>query len=159
MQNFRFWKRWLFSVSIGIIVFGLFISIFSSSNLFAFLFNSHYNPVFWGVDPVPENTQRYQQWVYAVWGSTIAGWGILIAFVSYFAFSPKERWSWISLASMTGIWYFLDTIISFGHGVYFNVGLNTVFLALLSLPLIFTRNDFFTQRKKAVVKDYHEDSL
>ncbi len=40
------------------------------------------------------------------------------------------------------VWFVVDTAISIRYGVGFNVVVNTIFLLLALLPLIFTRTHF-----------------
>ena len=81
MGNFYFWQRWLLVVGIIVSLFGLFISFFSGTALFA-LFDSLINPVFWGAGPLPDDAKAFQKWIYGAWGATVAGWGIFIIFLA-----------------------------------------------------------------------------
>jgi hypothetical protein len=42
----------------------------------------------------------------------------------------------------TLVWYLPDTGLSLYFGVTFNAVVNTIFLAIIALPLIFTRREF-----------------
>jgi len=107
-----------------------------------YLFNRNIDPYFWVAAKVPENTLRFQGWIYGVLGAVIAGWGTLIAFWSSYPFKTRERWAWNGLALATAIWYIADTSISAMYGVIFNVVFNTIMLFLLATPLVFTRKFF-----------------
>lgn len=107
-----------------------------------YLFNRNIDPYFWLGAKLPENTLRFQGWIYGVLGAVIAGWGTLIAFWASYPFKTRERWAWNGLALATAIWYIADTSISAMHGVIFNVVFNTIILFLLATPLVFTRKFF-----------------
>ncbi len=141
MANFSFWQRWLFIVSIAISVFGVIMAFLSGTSLFD-LFNRQIDPAFWGTNPVDDAARQFQHWIYGVWGATIAGWGIVMAYVAHHPFKKKERWSWNSLVIGLLIWFVLDTSLSVFYKVYFNAAFNTTLLALVGLPVMFTRKEF-----------------
>ncbi|MGB6067906.1 MAG: hypothetical protein WBG50_24125, partial [Desulfomonilaceae bacterium] len=88
------------------------------------------------------SAKEFQQWVYGVWGATIAGWGAFMAFIAYYPFAQKERWAWNCIVTGLAIWFVLDTTLSIYHRVYFNAAFNTALLILAGLPLAATRKDF-----------------
>jgi hypothetical protein len=141
MQSFSFWSRWLFAVGIGVSVFGVMMALLSGTPLFD-LFNHQIDPVFWGADAVDGPTKQFQQWLYGVWGATIAGWGIILTYIARYPFRKKERWAWNGLVFGILVWYVLDTALSVLYGVTFNVAFNTTLLILAGLPLVFTRIEF-----------------
>ena len=141
MTSFSFWQRWLFVVGIVISVFGTLMALLGGTPLFD-LFNRQIDPVFWGVNAVGESTKGFQQWIYGVWGSTIAGWEIFVTFIAHFPFQKKERWAWTCLFAGLLLWFILDTALSAYYRVYFNVAFNMTLLILVMLPLVITRKHF-----------------
>jgi hypothetical protein len=141
MKNFVFWQKWLYVVCIIISVFGILMGLLSGTPLFD-LFNRQINPAFWGVNTVDNVTKQFQQWIYGVWGATIAGWGIILTYIASRPFMKKERWSWNSIAIGLLVWFVLDTSLSAFHKVYFNIVFNTLLLVLAGLPIAFTRKEF-----------------
>lgn len=142
MGNFNFWQKWLLTVGIYLVGFGLFLTFYSQSSLMDFLFNKQIDPIFWVNAELSENTLKFQGWIYGVLGAVIAGWGTLIAFWAFYPFKTRERWAWNGLAFGTGIWYCADTAISAIYGVTFNIAFNTIMLVLLAAPLVFTKKYF-----------------
>ncbi|MBI5606023.1 MAG: hypothetical protein HY879_22040 [Deltaproteobacteria bacterium] len=142
MNYFHFWQKWILVVGIYLVVFGLFLTFFSQSSLMNVLFNNQIDPHFWTDSKLPENTFRFQGWIYGVLGAVMAGWGTLIAFWAYYPFKTGEKWAWNGLAFGTGIWYCTDTTISALYGVTFNIVFNTIMLVLLAAPLVFSRKYF-----------------
>ena len=106
------------------------------------LFNRQIDPTFWGASAVGDSVKRFQQWLYGVWGATIAGWGVFVTFIARYAFAKKERWAWHCLLTGLAVWFVLDTGISFVYQVYFNVAFNTAIFILAMLPLVFTHKEF-----------------
>ena len=119
MGTFNFWQRWLLFVGIIVSIFGLFISFFSGTALFA-LFDSLINPAFWGTVTIPGDAKAFQRWIYGAWGATVAGWGIFIIFIAEYPFKKKEKWSWHCLWSGLLLWFIVDSGFSAYFRVYFN---------------------------------------
>ena len=117
------------------------MALFNGTPLFD-LFNRQIDPSFWEANGVDSATEQFQQWVYGVWGATITGWGIILAYIARYPFSKKERWPWNSMVSGLLVWFILDTSLSVFYKVYFNAVFNTTLLVLAGLPLVFTRKEF-----------------
>ena len=141
MAYFSFWQRWLFVVGILIAVFGILMTFLGGTSLFD-VFNRQIDPVFWGSNVVEESARGFQGWIYGVWGATIAGWGIFVAFIAHYPFRNRERWAWNCLVAGILVWFVLDTSLSIFHKVYFNAAFNTALLLLAMLPIILTRKYF-----------------
>jgi hypothetical protein len=86
--------------------------------------------------------REFQGWAYGVWGATVAGLGLLAAFVVRGPFRLRQPWARNALATSILVWYALDTAISAQYGVWFNIGFNTLVLAALLLPLALTWTQF-----------------
>ncbi|MEW6351547.1 MAG: hypothetical protein AB1646_21045 [Thermodesulfobacteriota bacterium] len=141
MRGFLFWQRWLVASGILITGFGLAMALTSGTALFD-VFNRQIDPAFWGNKAPDDTAKAFQHWLYGVWGATIAGWGVFVAFVAYYPFLNREKWSRNCLVAGLVLWYLFDTALSAYHRVYFNVGFNTVLLIALMLPIIRTRKAF-----------------
>ena len=141
MNRFTFWHHWLLIVSLGIIAFGLFMALFNQTPLFD-LFGRQIDKAFWGSAPLPVGVTSFQGWLYGVWGATIAGWGIFLALITYIPFKRREKWAWNCLVMGLGIWFVLDTGISWQYGVSFNVIFNIVVVFAIGIPLVFSRKAF-----------------
>ena len=139
--GFSFWQKWLIAVGWLIILFGIAMALISGTSLFD-LFNRQIDPAFWGTNAVGDSARQFQQWIYGVWGATIAGWGIFLTYIMRYHFNKKERWAWSCIAYGLLTWFILDTWLSFSYKVYFNVAFNTGLLFLVMLPVMFTRKDF-----------------
>jgi hypothetical protein len=139
--SFSFWQKWLLVAGGGITFFGITMALVSGTPLFD-LFNRQIDPAFWGTNAVDDIARQFQQWIYGVWGATIAGWGIFLTYMARYPFNKKERWAWSCIAYGLLVWFVLDTWLSFFYKVYFNVAFNTGLLVLVMLPVMFTRKDF-----------------
>jgi len=141
MNRFSFWQKWLFGVSLLVTLFGVLMA-FLSGTVFFDLFNSRVNPVFWGSREAASDIKVFQQWIYGVLGATVAGWGVIMAFLAHYPFKQKEKWAWNALLAGLIVWFVIDTSCSWYFKAYFNVGFNVVLFVLVLLPLVFTRGEF-----------------
>lgn len=141
MTSFSFWQRWLFVVGVVVSVFGVMMALLSGTPLFD-LFNRQIDPAFWSTNAIDDVARQFQQWIYGVWGATIAGWGIFLTYIARYPFNRKERWAWNCLVVGLLVWFVLDTSLSVFYKVYFNAAFNTTLLILAGLPVVFTRKEF-----------------
>jgi hypothetical protein len=142
MKNgFIFWQKWLFVVSLAIPLFGIGMVFFSGTQSFE-VFHRQIDPAFWQTAPAGNNIRLFQGWVYGVWGATLAGWGVFLAFIAAFPFRAREKWAWNCMTAGLLLWYLLDTGVSLAYGVIFNVGVNSILLILAGLPVAFTHKYF-----------------
>ena len=141
MDKFRFWQNWLFYASILITVFGAILT-FLNQPFIDFVYFKKVNSVFWGNKIISEEIILFQKWIYGVLGAVVLGWGIFFAFIAYYPFKNKEKWSWNCIAIGMLLWFLFDSSISIYFRVFINAGFNLVFLLLVGLPLLFTRKYF-----------------
>lgn len=139
-SRFIFWQKWLVVASDLVVLFGLFMIFFHRTVLFA-PFHDLVNPVFWQT-AVPAPAVAFQGWAYGLMGSVMVGWGTVLFALAQWPFKQRQKWAWNSLLAGLLSWYVLDTAVSLQYGVVFNAILNTVFLGLFLVPLLFTRKEF-----------------
>ncbi|MBW2734469.1 MAG: hypothetical protein JRH20_18950 [Deltaproteobacteria bacterium] len=139
-KTLRFWTRWLLVVSVLMVVLGLFMVVLG------FLPEKpEGDPIiqaFWGAKLPAGPTAAFFSWMFAVWGSTMVGWGVTLFYVARYAFAQKLRWARRGLLVSLALWYPIDTLASAFFGVWFNVGLNTTFLLLALAPVVGTWRHF-----------------
>lgn len=143
-KSLIFWSRWLFTAGLFISAFGLLFALFNGTALFGWM-DAGINPSFWEGGSLPEGAvTSFKQWIYGVLGATILGWGIFVVFIARYPFRNCERWAWTCIAAGVSAWYVTDSALSLYYGVVFNAAFNTLFLAMVALPLLFTRRQFFS---------------
>ncbi|MBI5960690.1 MAG: hypothetical protein HY866_18270 [Chloroflexi bacterium] len=142
MRDFDFWQRWLVSISLLIVVFGVMMAVLGGTAAFDIIDNQ-INTVYWDVEGLDSDTEEFQQWVYGVMGATMAGWGVMMSLVARVPFQRKERWAWRATAYSVGLWFLIDSYVSLSTANYFNeLAVNVPLLVLIVLPLWFTRHEF-----------------
>lgn len=142
MNNFNFWQKFLFTFSILIVIMGIFISLFTSTSIFDIAVNNNINPMFHINGNLNPGTLQFQSWIYGVLGATLSSWGILLAFIFYYPFKEKQKWSWNSILIGVSVWFVLDTTISIYFNVYLNAIANFIFFLGITVPLYNTRKYF-----------------
>lgn len=147
MNKILFWQRWLLCVGVLIIAFGVMMAFFSKTVLFG-IFDARINVAFWGTENVTVQIKNFQQWIYGVLGTVMAGWGVVLLFMVRNPFRKRERWAWVCLFTGLMVWYVPDTLISLYFRVYINAVLNSVLFVLAVIPLVFTRKYFLGGRRR-----------
>jgi len=141
MKVFLFWRNWLLAVCFTMSLFGILMVFLAGTPIFD-VFNRQIDPAFWDANTIPAEARMFRNWIYGVWGATIAGWGILLTFVVAVPFSRQEKWAWNGVVFGVLVWYVFDTVLSILFKVGFNVCFNTVILAAVLLPMIVLRKHF-----------------
>jgi Mn2+/Fe2+ NRAMP family transporter len=141
MNTFSFWQKWLFIFSLLLVLAGIIMAFFSASSLFSIL-NQQVDPIFRGLESTNNGFKEYQRFVYGVLGATMAGWGIFLAFISYYPFKKKEEWSRYCIITGLISWFLIDTSISIYYKVYINAAVNLFILLFTMLPVAITKKYF-----------------
>jgi len=133
----RFWQVWLMLLGDGMVVVGLAMMLAPLSVVFE-PFNASAFARFFGTAAVPPEALAYHSFLFGLVGTTTIGWGMLLFFVAWKPFARGETWSWVALASSTGVWFVLDTVRIMIDGVTPYVLFNLAAVIAAALPLIAT---------------------
>lgn len=144
MKRFHFWQQWLFYSSLVFAAAGIVFAIYGNNPLFR-----HYNHAlaerFWHISRIPPSAEPFRAFIWAPLGGTIACAYVLLAYIAYYPFRRKEKWSWYAIAIAFSVWIIIDCIVCVYYRVYFQIYVINAFSFLVkALPLIFTRKYFFT---------------
>jgi len=137
MHRSTFWTTWLLVVAFTMSAFGVLMFLFNQTVLMDGLMGEIERAF-----PSGAGAGGFQQWVFGVWGATVAGFGLLAGLVGGNAFARRERWARNALAAALTLWYVLDTAVSLYSRVWINAVFNTVVLVAMLLPLLFTWKEF-----------------
>jgi len=150
MTSFEFWRRWLVVCAAAAAILGLLFVVAPGSSLLT-AYNREVLEAFHR-EQIPAGAVRQQAWSLAVLGSTILGWGILLAWVAAIPLRRRERWAWRAIAVSVLVWVVTDSIVSYRAGVYLEVLFNGVALALFALPLRMTYREVMRQPPAAATR-------
>lgn len=147
-KSFLFWLGWLKSVSVFVIVFGLFMSASSvmpksEPSAIDKQINASF---FFNENAVTAEVMRFQSWQYGVGASMLVSWGVMILLLSIWPLSQKEYWAWKTAIIALLSWFIIDQTVSLFYGVSFNVVFNSVLFLLLISPLLMMRKTFNAER-------------
>ena len=140
-RAFRFWQRWLLVASACFCLFGLLVALFPDA-LFLKPWNEAVADAFYdGNEPPP--AAAFRAFILAPLGATIAGSYLLQTMLIAVPFARREPWAWWASVGALGLWFTVDSLLSWMHGAVFNVFLiNGAPLAIFVPPLVATRKAF-----------------
>jgi len=142
-SKFNFWQKWLTWANVITLIVGILLAFFGNSFVFK-LHNSYTQNVFFGGDVISGDMLQFKNWLFGIIGGTIAGFQLLIIFISENAFKNKERWAYQAILYALILWFVIDSSISIYTGALYNVIIiNLVALFLIGLPLVMTRHAFY----------------
>lgn len=131
-----FWKKWLNVWSFSVVLFGLFLAgaaFPSTDGLVRMLFEL--------IAPEPFAPSASLRFAIGLMGAVTMGWGGTLFAVFQAAHcldTANARPIWRLVAGVAIIWFIIDSAISIATGFWLNALSNTVFIALLFLPIIRT---------------------
>jgi hypothetical protein len=106
---------------------------FSTVSLILVLFGILYAFGGLGILPVPRD--RLLQWESALYGAIMMGWGTTLFLIGRLAFQRRDPALMKALLYGLAVWLAVEALFSTYLGVWFNVGVDVVVLALFSVPL------------------------
>lgn len=141
-SRFRFWQKWLTYANILFFLFAIVLAFFSESFIFK-QYNTFTNAVFFEGNEMPDSTKDLKLWLTGIIGATLAGYHILMIFISENAFIKKQSWSHRAMMLSLIIWFLIDCYISYTFRAFHNILMvNLVSFIVLMIPLIATRKEF-----------------
>lgn len=136
MRNFC--QNWLFVVAIAHVIAGLAVPLFAYSDLFD-LYGAQIAAAFWSSAPVPAAAEAYQRWMVALFGPTVAAWGVLMAFLVKAGQRSGAAWPWNALLLSILAWAPADIAISLLHDFWPHVVIDCLMLLLIGVPALLLR--------------------
>lgn len=141
MKNFLIWQRWLLTVSVLVLLFGIDMMLIPNlvQQLFDFiLFGSERSTDIYG-----PAAYEYIVFIYGVVGAVMVGWMVLMIMIVRGPFKQGDVFGWNAVAYSAVSWFVLDSVFSAAAGFPENILLNTGFIVLFIIPLVATRKHFF----------------
>lgn len=121
-MNHKTAVKWYTAAGIIAVLFGIFYALFGLQGLPAYrILVPSYN---------------FTAWSNGLYGAVFIGFGVLLFFVGRQAFRKNDKSLMRALLYGINSWLIVEALFSLYYGVYFNVGVDIVLSAVLSIPLI-----------------------
>jgi len=142
-SSFNFWQKWLTWANVVTLILGVLLAF--AGNSFIFKPHNYYTQeIFFSGDAITGDMLQFKNWLFGIIGGTIAGFQLLIIFISENAFKNKEKWAYQAILYSLILWFVIDSSVSIYTGALYNVIIiNLVALFLIGLPLVMTRKVFY----------------
>jgi hypothetical protein len=131
-------KKWLLLVAIGHVAAGVALPFVALSGNFDF-YAEKIRYSFWNGIPVPPEAEAFERWIVALFGPTIASWGVLMAYLVRAGMRTDEPWPWdgllISLLALTPA----DIAISLMHDYWLHVIVDLSVVFIIAVPALMIR--------------------
>ena len=127
---------WLITVSIVVIVAGIIFALIapyffqSIQDIFYHSFNDQ------SIQNINSMDKNHINWIYAVLGGTLAGWGMMILSLSLNLLKDNNKIIWNTILFSVITWFVIDTIITIKYMVVPNLILNITILLSIIIPYI-----------------------
>ena len=129
---------WLYFVALSHIVLGLILPLLAYSE-FSLFYHYELANTFWHTEEIPEPALEFQRWIIALFGPTVASWGILMFWLVKEAHTKQQHHPFNALLLSILAWASLDMAISSIHDFYYHYLLDSIaFLAIL-IPALLLR--------------------
>jgi hypothetical protein len=143
-KSLKFWSNWLVVIAELTGLFGILMVL--SPDFFRNIFYGTYTDFFYGAgafDALPSTEFAIHLWMYALAGSIMMAWMVLIGIVALIPFRRGEKWAWWAMVATLAVWFVFDSGSSVIYGMSINVIINTVSLISFAIPLAMTYRTFF----------------
>ncbi len=98
---------------------------------------------FWHSTQFPTEVEPFRVFIYGPLGGTITCCYILLAFIAYYPFKEKQRWSRNAIVVAFSVWVIIDSSLCLYFKVYPQIYIINAFSIIVkALPIIFTWKDF-----------------
>ncbi|MDY0093266.1 MAG: hypothetical protein RBT80_11265 [Candidatus Vecturithrix sp.] len=127
---------WLITVSIVVVIAGIIFAfiapyfIQSIQDIFYYSFNDQ------SLQSINVIDKNHINWIYGVLGGTLAGWGMMILFMSISLLKENNKAIWNTILISVITWFVIDIIITVKYMVIPNIVVNIAILIAVIIPYI-----------------------
>lgn len=129
----QFWTRWLYVVTLAVMVFGLVLVLSPQLTRLGFSWLVYGDTA--RIAAFGPKAVEYISLLHAVLGAVMVGWGTALLLVVRGPFRRGAMEGWHIIAVSVSVWFVPDTVFSFWSGFWQNALLNLVFAILFVIPL------------------------
>lgn len=131
-------ENWLLLVAAAHIAGGLALPFVAYSAIFD-TYIAQLSLTFWNGAPVPAEAESFQRWIVALFGPTVAGFGVLMYFLVRAGARTQERWPWDALLIAILVWAPADIVISLLHDFWPHVVIDSIAIVSICVPVVMLR--------------------
>lgn len=128
-------ETWLFIVALGHIVLGVALPFWAFSSGFDF-YAEKIRESFWGGALIPPEAEAFQRWIVALFGPTVASWGVLMAYLVRAGMRTHDPWPWNALLASLLVWAPADIAISLMRDFWLHVVIDLFAVIVIAVPAI-----------------------
>lgn len=129
---------WLFIVAVSHIFAGIALPLVAFFSGFE-IYSEKIRDAFWGGALVPPEAEAFQRWIVALFGPTIASWGVLMAYLVRSAMRTNELWPWNAILLSLLAWAPTDIAISLMRGFWLHVVIDLFVVTVIAVPTLIVR--------------------
>ena len=129
---------WLFIVALGHIAAGVALPFVAFSSGFD-LYAERIRESFWGGALMPPEAEAFQRWIVALFGPTVASWGVLMAYLVRAGMRTNDPWPWNALLLSLLVWAPADIAISLMRNFWLHVVIDLVAVLIIVAPALMLR--------------------
>jgi hypothetical protein len=134
----RILESWLLMVAVGHVALGLLMPFIAYSAAFDF-YAAQLAAMFWEGGPVPPQAESFQRWIVALFGPTVAAWGVLMVFLIRYGARTQEKWPWNALLVSVVVWAPADILLSLIHDFWLHVIIDAFAIMVIAVPVLMLR--------------------
>lgn len=131
-------ETWLFIVALGHIVAGLALPFVAFSSGFD-LYAERIRESFWGGAIIPPEADAFQRWILALFGPTIASYGVLMAYLVRAGMRTNDPWPWNAILLSLLAWVPADIAISLMREFWLHVVIDLLAIVIIAVPALMLR--------------------
>jgi hypothetical protein len=137
-MNRKLLENWLFLVAAAHVAGGLAVPFIAYSGAFDF-YLGQLAAAFWGGAAMPQEAQDFARWIIALFGPTVAGWGVLMIYLVRAGAKTRENWPWNALLLSLLVWAPADIVISLFYDFWPHVVIDACAIASIAVPVLIIR--------------------
>jgi hypothetical protein len=127
---------WLITVSVIVILAGIVFALIAPyfiQDIQDIFYHSFSDQSIQSINTIDKN---HINWIYGVLGGSLAGWGVIILFLSINLLKDNNKVIWNTILFSVITWFLIDTIITLKYTVVPNLILNIAILLSVLIPYI-----------------------
>jgi hypothetical protein len=127
-------ELWLSIIALGHMMAGIALPFIAFSSIFD-IYAAAIRESFFGGAPIPPETEAFQRWIVALFGPTVASWGVLMAYVVRAGTRTNDPSYWHALLLSVLAWAPADIAISLIHDFWIHVIVDLVAIIIIAIPV------------------------